>query len=152
MKGRGFTIIELLIAIAITTIILLVVIVPFKKMNEKQVLYKENDNVVTLIKQARSMTVSSKYSLQYGIHLATTSVTLFQGAVYSDSDPGNMVLTLNPLVNISGTNISGGNQIVFNRLNGSTQNIGTITISMIASSTQTAVITVNQTGVINSSL
>jgi type II secretory pathway pseudopilin PulG len=147
---RGFTIIEILIIVAITILILALVIIPFKQMNERQALIKETANIISIINHARSMTLSSKGGEPHGVHIEANRVVLFSGPTYSSSDPDNVSIELNSQVSISNINLSGGiTDVVFNQLTGTTAGYGTITLSLVASSTQAKTISINSTGIIN---
>ncbi|MEK7194328.1 MAG: type II secretion system protein [Patescibacteria group bacterium] len=149
---KGLTLIEVLIVIAVALILLAFIVVPFKRMNDTQALSKETQNVISIINQARSQTLSSKGGIVHGVHLESSQVVLFGGPTYVPSDPNNASIPLHALVSISNINLSGGAiDIVFNRLTGTTAVSGTITLSLIASSTQSKLITVTSTGIVNGS-
>lgn len=150
---RGFTLIELLLSVAIVSIILVVVIFPFKRMNEQQALIKETDNVVSVLNHARSMALSSKGGEEHGVHIEPNQIVLFSGSTYSASDPDNVVMPLHSLVGITDINLSGGgSDVVFDKLYGTTVSNGTITVYLLASSTQVRIISINSTGIINENL
>lgn len=148
--NRGLTIIEIIIAIGISILLLTIVGLPFKRMNETQVLSKEMANVMGVLNNTRSMSVSSKGGVAHGVHLSTNEVVVFSGETYSESDPNNVSIPLHSLVNISNISLTGGtSNIIFDQLTGETSSTGTITLSLVASSTQTKIITVRATGLID---
>lgn len=150
-KNRGFTLLETFIIVTITLILVVIVLLPFRQFDQNQALSKETSNLVGIINQVRSETLSSLNSEEHGIHLASTTVTMFGGTTYSASDPNNISIPLNSKVIISATSLSGGKtDIYFNRLIGTASATGTITLSLVASSTQTKTITINSTGIIDS--
>ena len=147
---KGLTIIEIMIAIGISIILLSIVGLPFKRMNETQVLSKETANIMGVLNNVRSMSVSSKGGTSHGAHLSTTEVVIFSGDAYLPGDPNNISVPLNSQVNISGVSLAGGvSDIVFDQLTGETSSTGTLTLSLVASSTQTKIITVRATGLID---
>ena len=105
---------------------------------------------LSVINAARVNTLASKFDTAWGVHLATSSIVLFRGVAYATSSLDNEVFKLDRLVNISGFSLaSGGSDIIFNRLTGTTANYGNIilhTISSVASSTR--VLTIKNTGTI----
>ncbi len=148
--NRGLTIIEIIIAIGISLILLTIVGLPFKRMNETQVLSKETANIMGVLNNTRSMSVSSKGGVAHGVHLGADEVIIFRGEVYSPSDPENVSVPLNSLVQISDISLAGStSDIVFDQLTGETTSTGTITLSLVASSTQTKIITIRATGLID---
>jgi len=151
--NKGYTIIEILIGIAIMIILIGAVGIPFKQLNNRQSLVKETAHIVSILGHARSQTLSSKGGVQHGVHLESTRVVLFRGSIYDQNDPNNVSISLHPLVNISNINLAlGSSNVIFDRLTGTTPFFGTITISLVASSTQSKVITVNSTGIVDSNL
>jgi prepilin-type N-terminal cleavage/methylation domain-containing protein len=147
---RGLTIIELLIVISIFGIITLVIVKTFSLFNTNQALDKDTQAIVAFLDDAKSKTLASKDANQYGIHLASSSVTLFKGTSFSSSDPENKVYALDRTVYIfTQALVGGGTNIIFSRLTGETSQSGTITIaSTRASSTRT--VTIYKTGAIES--
>lgn len=147
---NGFTIIEILISIAISIILLAIIVIPFKRMNETQILSKETANVMGVLNNARSQSLSSKGGVSHGVHIESDELVLFSGSVYSPSDPENVSISLNPLVSISNISLNGGvTNVIFDQLTGETTSFGTIRVSLIASTTQNRIITINATGIID---
>ncbi len=149
---KGLTLIEILIVMAVVLILLTFIIIPFKRMNDTQALSKETQNIISIINQARSQTLSSKGGVEHGVHFESSQVVLFSGPTYVPSDPNNALIPLHALVSISSINLSGGvTDIVFAKLTGTTAASGTITLSLVASSTQAKIISINSTGIVNGS-
>lgn len=147
---RGLTLIEIVVVVTVLVVLLTAIVIPFKQMNDKQALSKDTSSLISIINQARSQTLASKDGVQHGVHLEATQVVLFSGSTYVSSDPNNVIIPLHSLINISGMSLSGGaTDIVFNRQTGTTAAFGTITLSLVASSTQAKVITINSTGIVD---
>jgi prepilin-type N-terminal cleavage/methylation domain-containing protein len=150
MNRRGFTLIEMLIVITIMGILVVSVLTIFTKINSSQAIDKDAQLLVETLRQAQSQTLSSQNASQYGVHIATTSVTLFTGTTYSSSDTSNKSFLFNTRDIVSTISLIGGStNVVFKRLTGETDQSGTITLfSPAASSTKT--VTIYKTGVIQS--
>ncbi len=118
--------------------------------NDKQALDKSTLAVTALLEQARGSTLASKNDSEYGVHFDADKAVMFKGTTYSSSNSSNISAPINYRVQISGVSLSGGgNEVIFQRLTGGTIYTGTITLSLVASSTQTKTITIYGTGVID---
>ncbi len=140
---------EILVAISIMTLAVTIVAFSFSKLNSKQALDKSADLVVSILDEARSLTLSSAGDSQYGVYFEDSQVTLFKGATYLPSDPVNVVTSLHPLVSIRDITLSGGGtSVVFKRLTGNTNQTGTAEVFLKASSTTFRTITISGTGIV----
>ncbi len=144
---KGGTLLEILIVIVIMSILSVITYVSFVNLNKSEALNKQAAGVVSLVKEARSETLSSKGALAYGVHFETTKAVLFQAPTYSSGSSSNITLTLNPLIQISSKSLTGGGaEVIFQRLTGKTSQDGTVTLSLISSASTTKSITVSKTG------
>lgn len=151
MKHRGFTVLEILVAISIVTIAVTMVTFSFSKLNSRQALDKSTALVVSTLNEARSMTLSSVGGSQYGVNLQNSQLVLFKGTIYSSSDPNNIINTLNSLVDIRNITLTGGGtNVVFKRLTGYTDQTGTLELFLKADPTNYKVITIGSTGLTES--
>lgn len=140
---------ELLISTAILLLLAALTYQAFQSTNSHKALDTGALKVLTELRNARSLTLSSKHAQPWGVHIASSSVTLFQGGVYDAATTTNVVTALNSFVTISSTILAGGgSDVIFERLTGETAHFGTITLSLIASSTMKRTITVYETGVV----
>ena len=124
---NGFTLLELIIVMAILGMITLFTFSAFTDYKDIQVAEGTVVEINSLIKETRQKTISAETSSQFGIHFATTSLVVFEGSTYN---PGN---TANHTYNFSNTNIdiqlsNGGDDIIFSRLTGVANSTGTIAI------------------------
>lgn len=150
-RVRGFTLIEMLVVLALAGIVMFIVTGAFSSATGREALDKETTVVLSLLDQARSQTLSAKNASVYGVHFEATKATLFVGPSYSDASFSNVVEPMNPLVKIGAISLTGGgSDVVFNRLTGETGQSGTIILSLAASSTQTKTITIFSTGLAQS--
>ena len=145
--NRGFTLTEILIVIGIALVLTTIVVSVFTNIKNNQTLDKDSGLVIEVIRQAKSLTLNSKNSSQYGVHFESGSVTIFTGTTYSAGSSSNLVHSLSS-GNSATTSLSGGGRdIVFKRLSGETDNNGTIILSSQFSTT-TKIITVYKTGLV----
>lgn len=125
----------------------------FGQLNQNQVINKNTELVATVLREARSLTLSSKGGNQYGIHLESSQAVLFQGSTYNPVATSNVSYLLNPLGNISGvTLVGGGSEIIFDRLTGDTSQSGIIKLSLVADQSSTRTITISSTGLVETGL
>jgi prepilin-type N-terminal cleavage/methylation domain-containing protein len=149
IKQRGFTFLEILIVVAIIFMLSALSMTVYSKLNRNQTLTKDVQAVEAILEQARSQALASKNSSVYGIHFASTSVTLFDGYTYNASDPDNHVYMLNPENVIWNATLTGGGlDVVFKRLTGETTQSGIVTLSTLITPATTKTITLYKTGVI----
>lgn len=150
-RSRGFSLVEMLVVLAIGVIITAVVVGSFSRSTGLQALDKQTTVALSLLEQARDLTLSAKNAAVYGVHFETTKAVLFTGPTYSASASSNVVEPMHYLLQISGISLlGGGNDVVFNRLVGDTAQSGTVTLSLLASTTQSKTITIFSTGIASS--
>ena len=86
--------------------------------------------------------------MAYGVHFASTSVTLFSGGAYMVSDPSNKVVTLHSRALIATTTLAGGgSNVFFKRLTGETDEVGEVIIVLKSNEAASTTVTINKTGV-----
>ena len=147
--SAGFTLVETLVVVAITCMVAGMVMVSFSTYNSTEALAKDEGRVVAVFERARSLTLDSYNSSQYGVHIASSTLTIFQGSTYSAGATTNIVTTLNTKVQVQKvTLVGGGVDVIFNRLTGETSETGTTTISLITATTTTRSVTIFGTGLI----
>ena len=146
---RGFALIELLISVAILLVLSAMTYQVFQTTNNMKALDTESLKLLTQLRTARSFTLASKNASQWGVRVASTSVTLFEGSSYDAASPSNVVSTFNRLVVASTISLAGGgSDIIFERLTGEVDQSGNITLSLVASSSVKRIMTVHHTGIV----
>ena len=147
-SARGFSLVETLVVIGIIAILAALTLQTYVSVNVSKALDTDALRVIAEIGQARSLTIGSKNDTEWGVHIASTSVTIFEGDTYSEGASGNIVSPLHSAVEISSISLRDGvTDIVFERLTGGTTATGTIKLSYVASSTVARTITIYGTGV-----
>lgn len=153
MRIRGFSVIELLFAIAILSVAISIVVISFSKLNSSKALKQSASLITSVLNEARSLTLSSANGSQYGVHFESSQVVLFKGASFSPADPLNIPTEINPLVGIGDVELSGGGtNVVFRRLTGETAESGTIELFLKSSPETLLIITINAAGLAEISL
>lgn len=147
---RGFSAIELIIVLSIFGILAVIILSGLVNFRKHHALARDTELVVELLNQARNQTISSKNLTQYGVHFASTTVTVFTGGTFSAGATDNQNYPLNSTDTVLSLSITGGGvNVVFARLTGETSQSGTIVVSSPGLS-ETKTVTIYKTGVIES--
>jgi type II secretory pathway pseudopilin PulG len=147
---KGITLVEILLVIGIVFILSTILLTSFTNLRSNQAIMKNTETVVAVLRQARNQTLSSKNSSVYGVHFATSTITLFTGGTYSSLNSTNQDFIFPSSDSILTTTLNGnGKDVVFNRLSGETSQNGTIVISSPRVSL-TKTVTIYKTGLVES--
>ena len=146
---QGFTLVEVVVVAAIGAILTAILISSLPKLNASQALNGDALLVASIIRQARSQTLASKDASAYGVHFENTRVVLFKGLSYSANDSLNISSSLHSLIIISNVALTGGSDVVFQRLTGETAESGSVTLALVDNPTITKVISISGMGVVN---
>ncbi len=145
---KGITIVEIITVIAVLGIIIAVVIPQFAKIRENQVLKSGVSDIISSINKARSQTLSSLNSSEYGVHFQADKIVIFKTDVFDSNAVDNENISLTTpatIANVTLNGVSGASgDIYFNRLSGAPSVNGTITISTTNFS---KIITISTTGI-----
>ena len=137
---------EIIIVIAVLLIVIGISTASFLGIKENQLLKNSTEEVLNTLNKARSLTLTSLDSSEYGVHFSSDQIVLFKGTSYVINDIDNEIISIVNPVSISNIALGGGSDIYFNRLNGSPNVSGTITIS---SSGKTQVISISALGIVS---
>lgn len=150
-RGRGVTLIEFLLVVAVIGILIAIIIPQFSKSRELQVLKGGVTDTLSSIDKARSQTLSSLNSSSYGVHFQSDQVIIFKGTVFSPGAGTNESINFTSPAGISNVTLGGvsssSGDIYFNRLSGTPSATGTVTVS---TTNYSRIITISATGVANS--
>jgi len=126
---RGFTLIEFIISLGIISILLLLTFISASSFRAHTNLTTSANNLLEDARSQQSKTVASEGASTYGVHFEVNRYTLFKGSNFSSRDPAfDEIRNFPTSVELSGWNIGGGNDIVFERVTGATPNSGTATL------------------------
>ncbi len=144
----GFTLMELIAAIAISALLVFFTVLIFTSFRNTQVLQGETSQALLMINKARSNTLNSKGDSEYGVRINANQLILFKGAAFASSSPDNEAHILHSAVAIPNVALTGGGlDIIFDRLTGETQNDGSLIISLKSNPAKKNTVFVNKTGV-----
>lgn len=144
---NGFSLAELLVVLGISILLIVVVLNIFVNFKNQDTVLKSSELLVETLREARSLTLNSKNSSEYGVRVSSGSITLFKGQTYSPSETFNKTIQLFSGVSASASLNGGGTDIVFKKLSGQTDKYGTITLTN-SSSGQTKNVIIYKTGLV----
>jgi Tfp pilus assembly protein FimT len=145
--NKGVTVLEALVVVSILAILLAFVLPSFKTTRDRELLKSVSSDVVSSLDKARSQTLSSLNSSEYGVHFETDKLVIFKGTTYSSSDVNNQIISIVSPASISSISLTGGAvDVYFNRLSGAPNKTGTITVNVSGISKN---ITISATGTIS---
>jgi len=146
--AKGFTVIEVLVAIALAGIIAAIGVASFVNWNTTEALDTETGKIISLLLEARSLTISGSDSSAFGVHFESGKAVLFRGSTYTPESPSNRTQALHDEVRISSIALTGGaSDVVFKKLTGATAQSGTVTLVSARDAQKTRTITITLTGV-----
>ena len=146
MIKRGFTLVEILIAVGIIGLVSTLVIIPLASFRDSALLDGAAEEILALLHEARARTVSSDGASRYGVYLESDKITLFKGASFPGAgDPNNKEVSLHNRLILTMSN-SLVNGLVFERLTGEVASGGTTTISLVSDNTKSRTIEISSIG------
>lgn len=149
-KTFGFSLLELLVVLAIISIVAAIVTTAFSTYRSNNDLKFAAERGVSMLREARAKSLSSENDMQYGVHFETAQIVLFAGSTYNASDPNNVVYAFPSTIQIFPITLTGGAvDVIFKRLTGETSQDGTVTMSLTADTSRTKTINIERTGLAN---
>ncbi len=150
---RGFTIIEMLLVIAITVIMSVIALTNLSGRRSQTDLQDTAKEMVALLREAQSRSVSQSSSTSWGVHfenLATTSFfALFHGS-YSVANRVNYApLPVSVGYVTSTLNIGSTTEVTFAELSGLASASTTVSIQSVSQKSNTVTITVATSGLVS---
>lgn len=148
ISKSGFSLIELVIVLAIIVLVATLAFNPFTNFRNEQALNGAAEEILSTLQQARGQTIASTGDSQYGVHLTATQLVVFTGSTYSVGAATNQTIELNSLVTLGPITLAGGgSEVVFERLTGATSQSGTLVVALKSDAAKTRTITINGNGI-----
>ena len=139
-RNKGFTLLELLVALTIFMLVGSLVLAPLADFRDRQLVEMGAENIMSLMAQARTDTLASLNDSNYGVYFESGRMVLFMGTTFSEPNINNVEVSFDSRVELSDISLFGGGfSVVFDRLTGETNNYGTLKLEVVrnASTTQT---------------
>lgn len=144
---KGFTLLELIVSMAIIVLAATLIGSVMSSFGESSKLTEANSGIIGLLRDARSRTLASQFSSNFGVHFENTKAVLFQGNVYNQASATNEAYFLPSSIEINAISLTGGaSDVVFTRLYGTTTASGTISLRSRNDNTKTRTISIYSTG------
>ena len=143
----GFTLVELLISIAVIAIISGSIFLGYGAISRNAELKTSTFKVVDVLSLARTRTLASLGASNYGVHFEQTQYALFKGTTYNALDPDTIFYPLPSSVEIGTITLSGGAvDVVFERLTGETAQAGSVRLQLAADASKYRTISIIGSG------
>jgi prepilin-type N-terminal cleavage/methylation domain-containing protein len=147
-KIGGFSLIEILIAIAVLSIIAGVSVTSFFNWRSQKTIDSASDIAISVLGQARNLTVNAYQGKQYGVYVGKNDrLITFVGNSYNQIDPLNTI-TMLPTDKIISTS-SPEAYVIFQKLTGLATGLNSFVISDKSDASIMRKIFIDSTGVIS---
>lgn len=153
----GFTLIEILIVIAIFSIIFTFTVLSLRYFQKKSELNNTTEEIINSLRLAQNKTLASEGASSYGIYFNDTTspnqYILFKGTSFASRDPAfDETFKLSNNLLIYQINLGGGKDVVFKRIKGETDVSGNIIIGLSGDSSKTKNIYIEKSGMVGLTL
>lgn len=146
----GLTLIELIIVTAIMITVASMIFGAYKQFNSVEALRVGPTTAASILERARSQSVAGVDGMAHGVHIASTTLTMFEGAVYNAGSASNVSVPLANNLIVSQVQLaSGGYDIVFAQLIGTTTGSGTITFQVSGDMSRSRTVSITSTGIVS---
>ena len=150
LREKAFTLIEILVVIAVITILVAVIVGVYSSFRSKIDLDTNSQMILNTLRLAQSKTLASEGASNYGVHFEQEKCVLFKGNVYNPVAPDNRFYDFSSRLEIpvaSGINLNGGgNEVIFDRITGNTFQSGEIKLQLKSDNSQCRIIKTDLSG------
>lgn len=143
---KGFSLLEIIAVFAVLLVIAAIVVGGFLAFKRGGELTLAKEHAISQLREAKARTLAARDNAAWGARVETDRVILFKES-YSAGAPENEMIVLPASVEINAIALNdGGNDVIFKRLTGETDQYGTITMRLKNDSAQTRIITIQSSG------
>jgi len=147
---KSFTLVELLVIIGILVILTAVAVPAFRFFEKESDLNNSAEEIINNLRLAQNKTLASEKASQWGVYFSTSTdphqYILFQGSNYqSRATSSDEVHKLTKRIEIYEINLA-GQEVVFNRITGTTPQSGQVSLRLKTDSTKTRTIYIENSG------
>ncbi|KKT21254.1 MAG: hypothetical protein UW04_C0007G0006 [Parcubacteria group bacterium GW2011_GWB1_43_8] len=149
-KKLGFSLIEIIVVIAIGAVLVAAITVSFSSFRNSKTVDISADQILSVINEARVKTVSSEDYSRFGVRFEANRIIFFKGDIFTEPNSSNIETPMSPLVEISDISLNGGGaDMVFQKLTGKTGNNGSLRVRLKSDNDKYKTISVKSTGIAN---
>lgn len=142
---RGFTLIEILVVIAIVGILLSGAVASISTVRSENSLLTAADLIKTTIEKSRMSSLAKEDGFGYSVKILEDGVVWFLGKTYDSGEISNKKISIPFGAKVLSADIGGGDIILFNTLTGTTTP-GAIVVSSTSDPSRTRTIVINGSG------
>ena len=143
---KGFSLVEFIGIFAVTLITTAIVVGGFLGFKRGSELTLAKEHTLSQLREAKTRTLAARDNAAWGTHFEVDRIILFKES-YSAGEAENETVLLPTSVEINIIALAGdGNDAIFKRLTGETDQYGTITIRLKAEPTKIQTIVIQQSG------
>lgn len=147
---RGFTLIEMLVVVAVLAVIAAVALAGLVSFRGHSDLTAASEQAISYLSDARARTLASKSDSQYSVRFNLDRFIFFKGTAFASSSTDNVQFLLPAGVEISSIALAGGGKdVIFERITGETPQSGTVVFRLKADTSRTKTVAIKSTGVVS---
>lgn len=145
---NGFSLVETIVVVAIAAVISGIVLFSISSLRNTNSLKQNVTEARAFIEEARSLSISGKNNLAYGVQLQSDRIIMFAGT--TSVQYKKLIFDTNSST-ISNISLGGGGSVIlFKKLTGGTDNFGSFKIKMNSNQSSSSTINIASTGIISS--
>lgn len=146
---RGLSLIEILIVIAIMLILATMLGTMLSSFNSVQQLRVGVNTAASVFERARNLSLVGEGGVAHGVHIGSTTLTLFEGSTYDANSASNETVGLMGSLEVAAVTLAGGLDVIFAPLAGTTTNTGTLVFQVGSDSSRQRTVTISGSGVVS---
>lgn len=147
LNQKGLSLIELLVVVSVIIILIGLAFISYRLFEKGTELEVTAQNILVTLKLAQTKTLASEGASQYGVHFENNKYILFKGDTYQEGAVENKIYQLPKRLEIYNIDLAdGGNDVIFKRISGHTQQNGTIKLRIISIPDRTRTIIIQSYG------
>jgi type II secretory pathway pseudopilin PulG len=144
---KSFTLVELLVIFGILIILTAIAFPNLRFFQKESDLNNSTEEILNTLRLAQNKTIASEGASQYGVHFEIGKYVLFKGLSYNQAAIENEIHNLPESVEISEIDLAGGgSEVVFDRVTGTTNQSGKVTLRLKSDFTKTKTIYIENSG------
>jgi len=145
-KSTGFTLIEIAVSVAIIAGIGALSLVSFVNSRRVRDLTVTGQTALSFLRTAQTNASAGKNASQWGVHLEQRKMVLFEGSAYAGAVASTSYALASDVEIVNIALAGGGQDAIFHRIDGATDQPGTFTVRVVGSPTQTFPVTLDASG------